>query len=420
MRFNYRILCFILSVLMCLTLFCGCKEEEIMIPDEAGWFTSWSCAVHSNSDAEKPAFKENTLRQQIMATHGGEKIRLTFSNEYATIPLELNSVHIAHLLKEGSPSIDTSTDTVVTFGGNVGVSIEPGQTVTSDEIDFSFEANDILAVSTHFGKFTGGEMSFHDQAVCHTWLASGDRVSDENFQTVSFLSSWYYLSRLEIFGEAGTKTIVAIGDSITDAACSTFNGFDGWTEQLAKMLAQNPETKHLTLANTAISGNGLLNGFATPVKDRFERDVLNINGVRYVLLMIGINDIGGAQEDISDDLIAQYKVLIEKCHERGIKIYACTLTPVKGNFYYSELHELIRDNVNAFILSEDSGFDGVIDMSMALASASDIDQMEDIYSCGDYLHPGAKGYEKMAQEAYGTLINIWAEEKAKLEEKEKK
>ncbi len=418
-----RLMCFTICCVFGMTLLTACGEKEVIIPDEAGWFTTWAAATQSigaGDDAvpTNPKLKENTLRQQLKVSIGGEKIKLTFSNEYGNLPLMIDSVHIAKLVSEGNPTIDTSTDTVITFnGGETTAKIEPGTTLTSDEINFRFEALDLLAVTTKFGKYVPSDLTVHRDSLCTSWITEGDQVSSETFSTMGFKNCWYFLSRVETYAEAGTKTIVCFGDSITDGVGATHNGFDTWPEVLAEKLLQTSDTKNLSIANTAISGNAVFGGVGQAAKDRFERDVLNVAGVRYVIIMIGINDIGYAQADISEDIIAEYKVMIEKCREKGIKIYACTLAPTKGHpGYYSELHELIRDKVNDYILSEESGFDGVIDMSMALASESDLDQMQSIYATSDWLHPNATGYERMGDEAYRTLINIWAQERAEAEE----
>ncbi len=393
----------------------SCKEEEkIIIPDVDGWYASWAEATMAGSGEETPVqgLKNNTVRQQIRPSIGGDKIRLTFSNEYGEIPLVLDSVHIAKLLYVGSPNIDVSTDTVVTFGGKESVTIEQGKTVTSDEIPFSHEALELLGVTICVGDFTGVVTTVHSDGGCTSWATEGNHVSDETFPNMSYNSSYYYLCRMDTYAKAGTRTLVCVGDSITDGACATYNGFDGWVDVLANKMQADPRTANVSVINAGIGGNAIFGGWGTATKDRFDRDAIDVPGVHYIVLMIGINDIGGAQEDISQQIIDEYKVMIQKAHAKGIKIYACTLTPVKGNFYYSELHEKIRLAVNSFILSEDSGFDGVIDMSTAICREDDPAQMKDEYSCGDYLHPGAKGYEAMGNEAYYSLTEIWEAEAA--------
>ncbi|MBQ8395769.1 MAG: SGNH/GDSL hydrolase family protein [Oscillospiraceae bacterium] len=424
MRIFKRIVCASLGALLLTSCLCSCaKEEEVIIPDEAGWFATWAAASMAPVGDEFPlqGLRNNTVRQQVKVSIGGNKLKLTFSNEYGIIPLVIDSVHVAKLLYAGSPNIDTSTDTVVTFnGGSESVTIPEGQTVTSDEIDFNFEALDLLAVTSCFGDYTGGEITCHSDGGCTAWVTEGNHVGDETFSVMSFKASYYYLCRMDTYAEAGTKTVVCIGDSITDGACCTFNGFDGWVEVLSQSMQSDPRTQNISVVGTGIGGNCLLHdGWGVSVKNRFERDALNVPGVRYVCVMIGINDIGGAQADISDELIAGYKELIAAAHAKGIKVYACTLTPVKGNFYYSELHEKIRKTVNEFVFSSNSGFDGVIDMSNAICREDDPEQMKDEYTCGDYLHPGSKGYEAMGKEAYYTLTEIW-EAAAKAAEEENK
>ncbi len=400
-----------------MSIFTACeKEEKVIIPDQDGWYACWSEGAMAPLGGEMPVqgLKNNTVRQQIRPSIGGYRIRLTFSNEYGDIPLVINSVHIAKLLYAGSPNIDTETDTVITFnGGSESVTVEAGKTVTSDEIAFTHSPLELLAVTMNVGDYTGGTPTVHSDGGCTSWVTQGNHVSDEVFETLSFNSSYYYLCRMDTYAKAGTRTLVCIGDSITDGACATFNGFDGWVDVLAEKMQADPRTAHISVVNTGIGGNAILGGnWGEPTKDRFERDVLNVPGVHYAVVMIGINDIGAAQEDISEQIISEYKVMIEKAHAKGIKLYACTLTPVKGNFYYSELHEKIRLAVNSFILSPDSGFDGVIDMSLAISKEDDPAQMKDEYSCGDYLHPGALGYEAMGNEAYYSLTEIWEAEAA--------
>lgn len=391
---------------------CGQKTNEVIIPEEDGWFSIWATApqiAEYEQIPTNPGFAGNTCRQVIRASIGGNKIKLTFSNEYGSTPLVIESVHIAKLLYTGNPAIDPATDTVVTFGGKNDITIQPGKTAVTDEISFEFAALDNIAVSMKIGEYTGGDITCHRTANTSSWIVEGDRVGDESFGGVKVMNSWYYLVNAQTWASAGTKTLVCLGDSITDRACCTFNQYNSWTDQLDNLLKANPETSKISVVNMGIGGNMLSGDYGDPAVKRLERDVLNIPGVRYVVLLIGINDVGTAQADISQNMIADYKSIIDRCHEKGIKVYAGTLTPVKGNFYYSELHETIRWTVNDFIMSEDSGFDGVIDFASAIAREDDPSQMRDEYcSPGmDYLHPGDEGYKAMAQKAYDQLVWIW-------------
>src|SRR5438132_12435865 len=67
---------------------------------------------------------------------------------------------------------------------------------------------------------------------------------------------------------------------------------------------------------------------------RFDRDVLGQAGVKYVILLEGINDIGLGNPDVTaDEVIAGYRELIDLAHAAGLRIFGGTLTPAEGNPY---------------------------------------------------------------------------------------
>ncbi len=411
-----KLIALILSLIMVASTFTACGGETYTPKaDEAGWYATWGAAMYDASADEtpmNPSLKESTVRQQIRVSMGGDKIKLTFSNAKGDIPVQIDSAHIAKMIEGGTDSsIDILTDTVITFGGSESVTIEPGKTVTSDEIEFSFDALENLAVTLKMGKYVGGTITCHRGARASTWVVEGDHVSDETLSGGKTMTSWYYLEEVSVWAEAGTKTIVCLGDSITDGANTTTNAFTRWSDELARQLQANGYD-NIGIVNKGIGGNSIFGGLGTAAKDRFYHDVLEVEGVRYCILMIGINDIGYASEDISDSLIEQYKIMIEACHENGIEIYGATLTPIKNSGYYSELHEQIRVKLNEFIRSDNSGFDGVIDFDAAIADPADPEKMADEYVQGwrDYLHPGDLGYTVMGETAFKALEEIWSAE----------
>lgn len=407
----------VISVLLCVSILfslTGCGSKRVKIEPVDGWYATWAAAAMTAEFEQvprTPSLRGNTCRQQIKTSIGGDKIRLTFSNEYGSESMTMDSVHIAHLVSAGDPTIDVSTDTVVTFGGSESVTVPAGKTVTSDEISFSFDSLDILAVTTKFGMNVPSFPTCHREADCTTWIVEGDHVSDESFSAMELMSSWYYLSRLDTWAVAGTEVVVCFGDSITDGACSTYNGFNSWPDNLSAHMQKDPNTRNISVVNTAIAGNAVFGGAGDAAKDRFERDVLNIPGVHHVIILIGINDIPAAQYDTSQEIIDEYKAMIKACHARGISIYAGTITPFEGNtMYYSELHEKIRQNINKFIVSPDSGFDGFVDFANVLCYTEKPSRMQSIYDCGDALHPNANGYDVMGKAANEMLREAWAEE----------
>lgn len=404
------------------TALCSCGDTTppvVETPEEDGWIAAWHSAqlsAGSNETPINPGLKQNTCRQQIRMAIGGDKLKITFSNLNGDIPLIIESAHIAHLIDPTSSAIDPLTDTVITFnGGETSVTIEVGQELVSDEISFECEALDNLAITTKFGKFVGGNITSHTAARATTWIAEGDHVSDETMPAGSKeMSSWYYLAEVDVWATAGTKTLICFGDSITDGAAGHTNTFPRYSDTLAALMADDIEYYNVSVVGSGIGGTVLRGEWGTAGMARLERDVLNVAGAKYVIVLYGVNDIGGANEDISQSIIDTYKTLIEKCHAKGIKVYGGTIVPFGGSGYYSELHEEIRIKCNEFIMSDKSGFDGYIDFASALADPNDPTKMAAEYNVSawnDWLHPGNAGYQKMGEVAFETLKEIWAAEK---------
>ena len=394
----------IIAAALCaaLILSTGCEKRGKIEPED-GWYATWAAASIDITAEETPrrGFKNVTCRQQFRVSLGGEKIRLTFSNEYGASPLEISGIRLAKLKNSGSPEIDIATDTAVTFGGAESVTIPAGETLTSDEIAFNFDSLDFLSVTMALGENVPATATGHREADCTSWFVEGNRISDETFDSVELAWSYYFLCRADVWAPAGTETVVCFGDSITDGACSTFNGFDSWPDNLSYALRQNPETQHISVVNTAIAGGALMSGgWGEPGIKRFERDVLNIPGVHHVIILLGTNDIPGAQYDTSEEFIETYSKMIKMCHEKGISVYAGTITPFgNSEMWYSELHEKIRKTVNEWMMSDESGFDGYIDFAGVTCYAEKPQTLQTLYDSGDGLHPNANGYDVMGKAA---------------------
>lgn len=128
--------------------------------------------------------------------------------------------------------------------------------------------------------------------------------------------------------------------------------------------------------------------------------------MKYVIVLEGINDLGHAgpnvfpQEQVTaKDIIAGLKQMIERAHEKGIKIYGGTLTPFAGvpyPGYFSDQKEVERKAVNEWIRSS-RAFDGVIDFEKAVQDPANRDHMAAAYDSGDHLHPKDEGYRAMGE-----------------------
>ena len=97
-------------------------------------------------------------------------------------------------------------------------------------------------------------------------------------------------------GAGRTRAVVAFGDSITDGARSTANANKRWPDVLARRLARATARPRVAVLNAGISGNRVLgDGAGLSALARFDKDVLMQTGVTHVVVMEGINDIGVAR-----------------------------------------------------------------------------------------------------------------------------
>lgn len=378
---------------------------------EPGWFAAWTAAqmITGIEPVINPHLIGKTVRQQLRPSIGGHRIRLTLSNEYGTEPLQLETVHIARLIEAGRNAIDTSTDTVLTFGGAEHMELPAGKRIVSDEIDFHFEALQDLAITIKIGASAGGQTTGHNDALSSIWIGEGNVASEETFPAMMATVNWYFITELDVRAQEHTETLVLIGDSITDCYGARDNRYERWSDVLSRLLRNHPETSHISVVNEGIGGNAIFGGLGPALKDRFDRDVLQVPGVKRVVVLIGINDIGFAQRDISADMIKEYHIMIDKCHARGIRIYAGTIMPVGGHGYYSALHEQIRTTINEWFLSGQAKIDGVIDFAGATADPTDPSRLFPDYTA-DLLHCNTAGYQRMGEYAYERLLDLWRKE----------
>jgi lysophospholipase L1-like esterase len=151
-----------------------------------------------------------------------------------------------------------------------------------------------------------------------------------------------------------------------------------------------------------IGGNCVLRGGLGPTAlERFERDILKQRGVRWIIILEGVNDIGGTRDSaaataIAGELIEAYGKMIDEAHAKGIKVYGGTLTPINQSFYYKNFREAARETVNRWIRTS-GRFDAVIDFDKVMQNPEDPTILLPEAQSGDYLHPNEKGYEMMGR-----------------------
>ncbi len=236
------------------------------------------------------SFHDQTVRMIVRTSIGGSRVRVELSNAYGTGPLAIGAAHVA--LRASGSAIMPASDRTLTFSGKPSFSIPPGALAVSDPVNLAVPKLGDLAISVYFPADTG-PFTMHSTGLHTTYILAGDAAGVAVLGNVPTSRSWYFLSGVDVAAPADTGLIVAFGDSITDGATSTVDADRSWPSMLAQRLQANPATANLAIVNQGISGNRVLReGAATNALARFDRDVLSQAGVKWVMLMEGINDIG--------------------------------------------------------------------------------------------------------------------------------
>jgi len=369
----------------------------------APWVGTWATSPFGGDPWHTvPTLVDSTLREIVHTSIAGDVVRVRLTNEFGTEPLRIDAATIG--MSAGLSSVDASTLHNLAFGGAPSIVIPPGAQALSDPVAMTLPALANLAVSIYLPLQQVSDVSVHSSAQQDNFIQTGNHVRDASFASPVVSPSWYFLKGVDV--EPATEraaAVIAFGDSITDGALSTENANHRWPDYLAARLKNDPATAHLSVLDEGIGGNCvLIHCVAENALARFDRDVLSQAGVKYVILLEGINDIGRLHSPnrpdyklTAEDLEQGLAQLVARAHEHGIKVFGATLTPYKGAGYFTEQGEQIREAVNHWILS--SGvFDGTIDFDKATGDPANPLMFAPQFDSGDHLHPKDAGYSAMA------------------------
>ncbi len=362
------------------------------------WVGTWSTAqqlVESQNNPPSPGLSHNTLRQIVHVSLGSETVRVRFSNEFSSEPVTLNEVHMAVSLGQGM--IDPNTDTLMTFAGEPNAIMSPGTTLLSAPFEFPLTPLSDVALTIYFGD-TSADVTGHPGSRTTSYLWAGDQVHQEDFSQAVQTDHWYVIDRIDVKVTESAQAVVVLGDSITDGRGSGTNKQNRWPDELARRLQDYAETQEVAVLNAGIGGNAVLSGGLGPTAlSRFYRDVIEPNSVQWLIILEGINDIGGSSgAEVAQELIDAYQQMIHAAHTHGIWVYGATLLPFGGSFYDSPLHETARQTVNDWIRTSEA-FDAVIDLDQALRNPSQPTRLLPSADDGDHLHPSETGHWMMAE-----------------------
>jgi lysophospholipase L1-like esterase len=341
-------------------------------------------------------FHDQTVRMVAHTSIAGSRLRIRLNAPFQSGPVLIGDVHVA--LRQSGSAIVPGSDRPVLFNGKPQVTIGPGMVLVSDPVALRIPAQADLAVSLYLPEDTGTP-SAHNGVHTSYVSKSGDQTGATDIADPILTPNYYWLAGIDVVAAPTASLLVAFGDSITEGWRSTPDTDRSWPAVLSRRLGSDPRTSMIAVANMGIGGNRLLHQeTGASALARFDHDVLGQAGARWVVVLLGINDIGRSDIDpvTSDELIGGYRQLIERAHTHGLKIAGGTVPPYEGAPYARPDGETIRKTVNEWI-RHGGAFDAVVDFDLATRDPAHPDRLRPDYDSGDHLHPADAGYAAMAQ-----------------------
>ncbi|PYQ60424.1 MAG: GDSL family lipase [Acidobacteria bacterium] len=379
------------------------------------WIGTWAAAPQPPIPASLRTFRNQTVRLIVHTSAGGARVRIKISNIFGDHPLLIGAAHIAR--RTTAADIDPASDRTVTFHGQPSATVAARSMVVSDPVNLDLPALSDLAISLFFPEPTAATTT-HILAKQTNYVSpeAGDSTASANFPVANTIRSWPFLTGVDVEASARGATIVAFGSSLTDGDGSTTDRNKRFPDILAERL-QNDGRAELGVLNEGVIGNRLLSDsppetvhlFGAALGQagltRFQRDVLDQSGVKFVIVGLGINDIAfpGSftpqnQMVTAGNLISGYRQLIKRAHREGIRVIGTTMPPIENSFFkdppltfFTPEKEAVRQKVNDWILNGKE-FDAVIDFDAVVRDPSRPTRILPAYDSGDHLHPNDAGY----------------------------
>jgi len=379
------------------------------------WVGTWATAVvaappqpvgQPNPLQVTLRFNNQTLRQIVRTSLGGNRARVVVTNAYGTRPLVIGGASVA--VRDRGAAIVSGTARSLTFSGAMVATVPPGAVLISDPVDLAVPPLGDVVIDLYLPEDTGASpspLTIHTASRQTSYVSStGNHLGAAELPGASPMTSWAFLARLEVSAPEGAGAIVALGDSITDGFASTNDTNNRWPDHLARRL--QAAGRRLAVLNLGIDGNRVLaDGAGVNALARFDRDVAAQSGVTHVVVLEGINDLGihalfkDGPPPTADQLIAGHRQLIARAHARGLGIVVSTLLPYEGTTfpgYFTPEGERSRQAFNQWVRTT-KDHDGFIDLDAVIRDPANPTRMLPKYDSGDHLHPSDAGYEAMAQ-----------------------
>jgi lysophospholipase L1-like esterase len=381
------------------------------------WVGTWAAAPQPFIPGSLETYHNQSIRLIIHTSMAGSMVRIKISNLFGDRPLRIGGAHIAR--RASAADIDSTTDRTLRFAGRLSTTVPPRSVAVSDPVRIAVPALSDLAVSIFLPTATAATTShFLAQQVSYVSPETGDSTAAVKFPVAKTITSWPFLTGVDVMAPPHASVIVAFGDSTVDGDGITPDSNHRWPDILAVRL-QDGGGSAAGVLNEGLIGNRLLHDSPDEVAKqfgaalgqagiaRFARDALGQAGVHCVIVRLGINDIGfpgaltpAATQVTAEQLVVGYRQLISEARKKGIRIVGTTLSPFEGAEvfprYYTAEKEAVRQEINAWI-RRSGEFDAVIDLDAVLRDPGHPSRLLPDYDSGDHLHTNDVGYAAAAK-----------------------
>ncbi|NNN27598.1 MULTISPECIES: SGNH/GDSL hydrolase family protein [Pseudomonas] len=379
--------------------------------DEGHWQATWSASPQRTWGKEVPLplgvptqIGNQTLRQTVKVSLGGQRVRIALSNAYGSQPVAIGGAAVALAAPAGRLGGPSHR---LTFAGQPTAYIAPGAELLSDPLDLAVPALGELAVSIYLPQPTAIE-TFHWDGKQRVHGGLGEQLDTTFLPVDGKMEARLFLADVLVENPEPRPVVAVLGDSITDGRGASLDGNQRWPDLLAQRLA----ARGVGVINAGISGGRLLSdGMGQSALARFQRDALGKPGVQAAIVLLGINDISWPGSTFApnnslvqyQDLVAGYRQLIAQAHVRGVRIVGATILPFERALsgspienYHAANKEALRQRVNQWI-RQSGEFDAVVDLDAHLRDPAHPLRLLPAYDSGDHLHPGDAGNRAMAE-----------------------
>ena len=342
---------------------------------------------------------DQTVRMIVHTSIAGKKLRIELTNAFGKSVVSIGNAHVA--IRTTESSIDPASDRKLTFGGSPGVDIRPGMVIVSDPFDLDVKAMSDLAISLYIAKSEGVPTN-HMPGLHTAYISKGDTTSAASMPEATTTTVYLWLRSVDVVASADDFAIACLGDSITDGFATTVDKDQTWPALLAKRLSERKKGPRIAVINEGISGNQIVrDGAGVSALARLDRDVLSEPGVRWIVLLEGINDINlhgqitGQNALVAEDLIRGDREIIARAHMHKIKVMGATVMPEEGVWLSGPVGEATRQKLNQWIRTSGE-FDAVVDLDAAVLDKDHPARIRKVFNPGDNIHPNDLGNAAMA------------------------